>query len=43
MKEPNRERKNDIKYKVTLNDEQKEARRLIIENQMVNFAEQEGH
>lgn len=35
MKEPNRERKNDIKYKVTLNDEQKEAKRLVIENQIV--------
>lgn len=35
MKEPNRERKQEIKYHVTLNDEQKEARRLIIENQIV--------
>lgn len=35
MKEPNRERKNDIKYLVTLNEEQKEAKRLIIENQIV--------
>jgi phosphate starvation-inducible PhoH-like protein len=35
MKEANRERKNDIKYKVTLNDEQKEAKRLIRENQIV--------
>jgi phosphate starvation-inducible PhoH-like protein len=35
MKEPNRERKNDIKYKVTLNEEQKEAKRLIRENQIV--------
>lgn len=35
MKEPNRERKNDIKYKVTLNDEQKEVKRLIRENQIV--------
>lgn len=35
MKEPNRERKNDIKYKITLNDEQKEVKRLIIENQIV--------
>jgi phosphate starvation-inducible PhoH-like protein len=35
MKEPNRERKNEIKYKVTLNDEQKEAKRLILENQIV--------
>jgi phosphate starvation-inducible PhoH-like protein len=35
MKEPNRERKQEIKYNVTLNEEQKEARRLIIENQIV--------
>jgi phosphate starvation-inducible PhoH-like protein len=35
MKEPNRERKNDIKYNITLNDEQKEAKRLILENQIV--------
>jgi phosphate starvation-inducible PhoH-like protein len=35
MKETNRERKNEIKYKVTLNDEQKEAKRLIRENQIV--------
>jgi len=35
MKEPSRERKNDIKYLVQLNDEQKEAKRLIRENQIV--------
>ncbi len=35
MKEPNRVRKSDIKYKVQLNEEQKEAKRLIIENQIV--------
>jgi phosphate starvation-inducible PhoH-like protein len=35
MKEPKREYKNDIKYKITLNDEQKEAKRLIIDNQVV--------
>ena len=35
MKEPNRERKNEIKYKLTLNDEQKEAKRMIRENQIV--------
>jgi phosphate starvation-inducible PhoH-like protein len=35
MKETNRERKNDIKYKVTLNEEQKETKRLIRENQIV--------
>jgi phosphate starvation-inducible PhoH-like protein len=37
MREPNRERKADIKSinAITLNDEQKEAKRLIIENQIV--------
>jgi len=35
MKEPNRERKNDIKYNVTLNEEQKIAKQLIINNQIV--------
>lgn len=35
MKEPNRERKNEIKYNITLNDEQKETKRLILENQIV--------
>jgi phosphate starvation-inducible PhoH-like protein len=37
MKEPNRERKNDIKSinNVVLNEEQKEAKRLIVENQIV--------
>jgi phosphate starvation-inducible PhoH-like protein len=35
MKEPNRERKQEIKYNVILNEEQKEAKRLIIENQIV--------
>jgi phosphate starvation-inducible PhoH-like protein len=35
MKEPNRTRKNDIKYNVTLNDEQKQAKQLIIDNQIV--------
>jgi len=35
MKEPKREYKSDIKYKITLNDEQKEAKRLIINNQIV--------
>jgi phosphate starvation-inducible PhoH-like protein len=35
MKEPNRERKNEIKYKLTLNEEQKEVKRLIRENQIV--------
>jgi phosphate starvation-inducible PhoH-like protein len=37
MKEPNRERKNDIKSinSLQLNEEQKEAKRLIVENQIV--------
>lgn len=37
MKEPNRERKGDIKSinAVQLNEEQKEAKRLIVENQIV--------
>jgi phosphate starvation-inducible protein PhoH len=37
MKEPNRERKTDIKSinAIQLNEEQKEAKRLIIENQVV--------
>jgi phosphate starvation-inducible PhoH-like protein len=35
MKEPSRERKQEIKYNVQLNEEQKEAKRLIRENQIV--------
>ena len=35
MKEPNRVRKNEVAYKVQLNEEQKEAKRLILENQIV--------
>ena len=35
MKEPNRERKNEIKYNVTLNEEQKLSKQLIINNQIV--------
>lgn len=35
MKETNRERKNEIKYKIALNEEQKEVKRLIRENQIV--------
>lgn len=35
MKETNRERKSDIKYNVTLNEEQKLAKQLIIDNQIV--------
>jgi phosphate starvation-inducible PhoH-like protein len=35
MKEPNRVRKSEIKYQVTLNEEQKETKQLIIDNQIV--------
>lgn len=35
MTEPNRVRKQEIKYSVTLNEEQKIAKQLIIENQIV--------
>lgn len=35
MKEPNRVRKNEIKFGVELNEEQKEVKRLIRENQIV--------
>jgi len=35
MKEPNRVRKSDIKYQITLNEEQKETKQLIIDNQIV--------
>jgi phosphate starvation-inducible PhoH-like protein len=35
MNSAKREYKSDIKYKVTLNQEQKEAKRLIVENQIV--------
>lgn len=35
MKEPNRVRKTQIKYKVALNEEQKTAKELIINNQIV--------
>lgn len=35
MKEPNRVRKSDINYNVVLNDEQKQAKQLIIDNQIV--------
>ena len=34
MNEPNRVRKSDIKYNVTLNEEQKVAKQLIIDNQI---------
>lgn len=35
MEKPNRERKGEIKYLVQLNEEQKTAKRLILENQIV--------
>jgi len=35
MREPNRERKGDIKYNITLNEEQKITKQLIIDNQIV--------
>jgi phosphate starvation-inducible PhoH-like protein len=35
MKEPNRVRKSEVSYKVQLNEEQKEAKRLILDNQIV--------
>ena len=35
MKEPNRVRKNEIKYNITLNEEQKLAKQLIIDNKIV--------
>ena len=35
MKEPNRVRKTQIKYKIALNEEQKTAKELIINNQIV--------
>jgi phosphate starvation-inducible PhoH-like protein len=34
MKEANRNRKGDIKYNVTLNEEQKQAKQMIIDNQI---------
>ena len=35
MKDPNRTRKSEIKYNVALNEEQKQAKQLIIDNQIV--------
>jgi phosphate starvation-inducible PhoH-like protein len=35
MKEPNRVRKGEISYKISLNEEQIEAKRLIINNQII--------
>ena len=34
MKEPNRERKGEIKYNIQLSEEQKEAKQIIIDNQI---------
>ena len=44
MKEPNRDRKGEIKAinAIQLNDEQKEAKRLIVENQIVVITGQAG-
>lgn len=42
MTDPNRERKNEIKYKIQLNEEQKEAKRTIIDNQIVIITGQAG-
>ena len=35
MDKPKKVLKNEIKYQITLNEEQKEAKRLIVENQVV--------
>ncbi len=35
MKDANRPRKNEIKYNIVLNEEQKEAKSLVLENQIV--------
>lgn len=35
MKEPNRQRKNEVKYNIQLNEEQKAAKSLILDNQIV--------
>lgn len=42
MKESNRERKTEIKYNIVLNEEQKECKRLILENQIVIVTGQAG-
>lgn len=42
MNTPNRERKGEIKFNVELNAEQKEAKRLIIDNQIVVITGQAG-
>lgn len=42
MREPNRERKGEIKYSIALNDEQKEAKKLIYDNQIVIITGQAG-
>lgn len=42
MKEPNRERKGEIKYNVSLNEEQKQAKQLILDNQITIITGQAG-
>lgn len=42
MKEPNRIRKGEIKYNVSLNEEQKQAKQLIIDNQITIITGQAG-
>jgi hypothetical protein len=42
MREPNRERKSDIKYNISLNEEQKQAKQLILENQITIITGQAG-
>ena len=42
VRDPKREYKSDIKYAISLNDEQKEAKRLIYENQIVVITGQAG-
>lgn len=42
MEKPNRERKGEIKYNITLNNEQIEAKRLILDNQIVIITGQAG-
>ena len=42
MKEPNRERKGEIKYNISLNEEQKQAKQLILDNQVTIITGQAG-
>jgi len=42
MNPPNRDRKNDIKLNIQLNEEQKEGKRIIIENEIVVVTGQAG-